>query len=181
MPNDLSFPLAMKDQKRNKKGGRTLINKSKIYELFGKIRQASTKGSTMVIAPKHGILKAVPLSTEQCDAIEKEFLETKRILGSSICEISEIFTIGKAIFEFDHPRADEVREAVIRHFEHQNSIIFQVKDPDGYVSLYYYKRNEIGEPAEIRANHKTIYFETGRCFHTQYLAGIIPVSEALLN
>lgn len=158
-----------------------MIDRSKIYEIFSGIRRASAENTTLIVKFKSGILEEVRLDPEKCDKIEMDFIETKKLMGWTICEIAEIFTIGKAAYEFKNPSASEVRSAVMRHFEHQNSIVFQVRDAEGNVSLYHYHRKDIGEPNEIRANHKTIYFATGRCFYTQNVAGIIPVREVLLN
>lgn len=158
-----------------------MINKSKIYGIFGEMRKIAEKESTLVVVMKNNILESVPLDIDTCNRLERDFLESRKIMGSSICEIAEIFTVGKALFEFENPSASEVRSAVIKNFEHQNSIIFQVKDEDGFLSLYYYHKSAIGDPNGIRANHKTIYFETGRCFYTSYLKSIIPVKEILLS
>lgn len=158
-----------------------MINKSKIYEIFAGIRRASSENLTLVVEPKNGILKEIPLSANECDRIEEAYIETRKVMGFTVCEIAEIFTIGKAAHEFKDPSASEIRSAMIGHFEHQNSIIFQVKDEDGHLSLYHYHRRDVGEPDKIVANHKTIYFETGRCFYTQNIAGIVQIKEVLLN
>ncbi len=158
-----------------------MIDKSKIYEIFAGIRRASAMNATLVVKFKSGILEEIQLDPEKCDKIEMDFIQTQRFIGSTVCEISEIFTIGTASCEFKNPTASEIRSAVIQHFERQNSIVFQVRDADGHSSLYCYHRKDIGEPSAIKANHKTIYFATGRCFYTQNIAGIIPVKEVLLN
>lgn len=158
-----------------------MINKSKIYEIFAGIRRASEENLTLVVEPKNGILKVIPLSANECDRIEKTFIETRKIIDFTVCEIAEIFTIGKAACEFKDPGASEIKSVLIGHFEHQNSIIFQVKDEDGHLSLYHYHRMDVGDPNKIVANHKTVYFETGRCFYTKNIAGIVQIKEVLLN
>lgn len=158
-----------------------MIDKTKIYDLFGQMRNAASESTTLVIALKNGMLQHFPLSICECDWIERTFIETHRIADSTVCEIAEIFTIGKPACQFKKPSADEVKSALVRHFQCQNSIVFQLKDDDGRMSLYYYHRSDIGEPDLIKANHKTIYFSTGRCFYTPNLTGIIHVKEVLFN
>lgn len=158
-----------------------MIDKTKIYDLFGEIRFASNEETALIIVPKSGLIEHRKINSNECDRIEKEFIETKRIMGSTVCEIAEMLIVGTPACEFKHPTATEIKSAIIRHFEHQNSIVFQVNDDDGIRSLYYYRRSDIGDPEKINANHKTIYFSTGRCFYTPNISAIIPVKKILLN
>jgi len=158
-----------------------VIDKEKIYEIFGEMRKLAGRENILAIVLKNSIIEKIALDIAMCDRLEKDFLETRKIKGFSICEISEIFTIGKAIFEFQRPSAGEVRSAAIINFRHRDSIIFQVKDEDGFLSLYYYRKKDIGDPNEIKANHNSIYFENGRCFYTSYIKSILPVEKILLN
>jgi len=71
--------------------------------------------------------------------------------------------------EFDQmPTATDVKEIIIKHFEIKNNIIFVMQDD----SIYKYSKSDIGNPTEIRANHNTIIFQTGRFFYIKYIKRI---------
>ena len=149
------FFIALKQKLKEEKKLKieNLLTIDEINNLFQKATSCGTK--YVVICRYDKFLQIIPITNSLNDI--------------SLEGITKIFAIDNTTAEFeDMPKAKEIKDIIIKHFETEDNIVFILKDD----SVYRYSKSDIGDLTGIKANHNTIIFQTNRFFYVKYIKRI---------